>query len=212
MLAAVPTGVTIPRGKISPPSPSSQANRLICWPFFVSLPGIRVAPTGATSGLSGALSLADPNPSGRVRVRPVAPADLVRIAAIEALTFPIDAYPKSEFRRLYSEHPGEFFVAELGDKVVGYVAGSVKDDTGEIESIAVDPRCRQLGIGRMLAERLIARFAETGLRNCFLQVRTTNAKAIDLYRRLGFRIVGTVEGYYEDGADAFVMEKALGPV
>jgi ribosomal-protein-alanine N-acetyltransferase len=133
------------------------------------------------------------------------------IKRIEDASFPLDAFPKAEFRRLYAAHPREFFVAEIAGEIVGYVAGTVVGDRGEIESLAVDQRVRRRGIGRLLVDRLVDRFRELGLRTCFLEVRTTNTTAIDLYRRLGFRMAGTLLAYYTDGADAVVMDKALEP-
>jgi ribosomal protein S18 acetylase RimI-like enzyme len=61
----------------------------------------------------------------------------------------------------------------------------------------------------MLARHLLDRFRERGLRTCRLEVRTANALAIDLYERLGFRVIGKRPGYYANGADALVMVKTL---
>jgi ribosomal-protein-alanine N-acetyltransferase len=155
-------------------------------------------------------SAESPGPEGQVIVRRFTPSDLKQITPIEDASFPVDAFPESEFRRLHSAYPHEFLVAEMSGDIVGYVAGSVMADRGEIESIAVDQGSRGRGIGAMLAKRLLERFQQIGLRKCVLEVRTTNAVAIDLYERLGFHIVGTRPAYYANGGDAFLMEKTLG--
>lgn len=142
-------------------------------------------------------------------LRPFRPADLEQIIPIERATFLVDAFPTSQFRRLSTAHPDEFFVAEVSAAVVGYVAGSVTRDCGTLESVAVDRRLRGRGIGTALIRRLLDRFQHIGIRRCVLQVRTTNALAIDLYKRLGFHIVGSLPAYYADGADALLMEKTL---
>jgi len=145
----------------------------------------------------------------RVVARRFRPADLQQIIPIENATFPVDAFPEPQFRRLASAHPDEFFVAEISGAVVGYVAGSVTGDYGTLESVAVDHRLRGRGIGTVLIGRLLDQFQHIGIRRCVLQVRTTNALAIDLYKRLGFHIVGSLAAYYADGADALLMEKTL---
>ena len=43
----------------------------------------------------------------------------------------------------------------------------------------------------------------------FLEVRVTNEPAIALYKKLGFEITRTINGYYSDGEDAYVMTKKL---
>jgi ribosomal-protein-alanine acetyltransferase len=151
-----------------------------------------------------------PAPERRVIVRPFTPSDLEEITRIEDASFPVDAFPEAEFKRLHSAYPHEFLVADMSGDVVGYVTGSVVADRGEIESIAVDEGARGRGIGALLVRRLLERFQQIGLRRCVLEVRTTNAVAIDLYERLGFRVVGTRPAYYTNGSDAFLMEKTLG--
>jgi len=46
-------------------------------------------------------------------------------------------------------------------------------------------------------------------KQCFLEVRTTNTQAINLYKKLGFQVTRTISGYYADGEDACVMSKKL---
>ncbi|MDR0797125.1 MAG: ribosomal-protein-alanine acetyltransferase, partial [Nitrososphaerota archaeon] len=43
----------------------------------------------------------------------------------------------------------------------------------------------------------------------FLEVRVTNEPAISLYKKLDFEISRTINGYYSDGEDAYVMTKKL---
>ena len=152
-----------------------------------------------------------PEPEGRLLVRRFRPSDLRQIMPIEDATFPVDALRRSQFRRLSTAHPDEFLVAEISGAVVGYGAGSVKGDCGQLESVAVDQRLRGRGIGTALIQRLLERFQRIGLRRCLLQVRATNTRAIDLYTRLGFRVVGPLPAYYADGADALLMEATLPP-
>ena len=42
-------------------------------------------------------------------------------------------------------------------------------------------------------------------------VRKSNLPALHLYRKLNYTIVETWPRYYEDGEDAYVMEKTLTP-
>jgi ribosomal-protein-alanine N-acetyltransferase len=46
-------------------------------------------------------------------------------------------------------------------------------------------------------------------KQCFLEVRVTNDAATSLYKKLGFDVTRTINGYYSDGEDAYVMTKKL---
>jgi ribosomal-protein-alanine N-acetyltransferase len=46
-------------------------------------------------------------------------------------------------------------------------------------------------------------------KQCFLEVRVTNAAGILLYKKLCFEVTRTLNGYYSDGEDAYVMTKRL---
>jgi [ribosomal protein S18]-alanine N-acetyltransferase len=133
-------------------------------------------------------------------------ADLQEVLNVERATFKIDDYPEAQFRELYEEHPNDFFVAELFEKIVGYAVGYVNEGHAEFDSIAVTPRYQRLGIGTTLTQRLIQHLSRSGAVRYTLEVRTSNTSAEKFYERLGFRIIGTEKAYYSDGGDAAVME------
>ncbi|MGH9449711.1 MAG: GNAT family N-acetyltransferase [Terriglobia bacterium] len=147
----------------------------------------------------------------RVQVRRFTMSDLGRVMEIERASFDVDAYSEDQFQALYRDFPGGFRVAEISNFVVGYVAATAGGETGEIDSMAVDPDYRRLGIGHQLLELAMGYFKaqHPELRSYRLQVRTDNKYAIHLYEQLGFEPVGTLKKYYKDGADAFQMEKRV---
>jgi len=42
-----------------------------------------------------------------------------------------------------------------------------------------------------------------------LQVKVSNIEAISFYRKLGFKEVGLIPNYYQDGEDALIMSKKV---
>jgi amino-acid N-acetyltransferase len=63
----------------------------------------------------------------------------------------------------------EFWVARLGDRVVGCGALHVFwEDLGEIRTIATDPGVRRRGVGRAVCEELITHAGELGLHRLFV--------------------------------------------
>ena len=72
----------------------------------------------------------------------------------------------------------------------------------ELESIAVDPRYRGLGVAQALLE---ATTRDLGSRPLRLMVGTTNQTALRFYRRYGFVRTRLSKGYYGAGRDAWRM-------
>lgn len=78
--------------------------------------------------------------------------------------------------------------------------------------IAVKKAYWNQGIGRKLLTRLIALAKQSGLKVLSLEVRTDNKRAIHLYESLGFRRIGTFEGFMEidgESVDFDIMELFL---
>lgn len=100
------------------------------------------------------------------------------------------------FSRAYRRAKG--YVALAGDdELVGFAAAR-RD--GYLLFLAVDPAYRDLGLGR----RLVTCVAEDHDRvTC--HARCSNDEAIGFYRHLGFETVKRLDGYYEDGGDAYLL-------
>jgi ribosomal protein S18 acetylase RimI-like enzyme len=75
----------------------------------------------------------------------------------------------------------------------------------ELLRIAVDPAHQGLNLGRLLLEACQRELAAEGLLNLFLEVRASNAAAIQLYGACGWRHCGLRPGYYPDGEDALLF-------
>ncbi|MDR2610639.1 MAG: ribosomal protein S18-alanine N-acetyltransferase [Clostridiales Family XIII bacterium] len=90
--------------------------------------------------------------------------------------------------------------------LVGYAGLWVVLDEGHITNVAVDPDYRRQGIAAMLLLKLLEAAREKGAKRFTLEVKRSNAAAIALYERFGFRAAGSRKGYYEeDGEDAVIM-------
>ena len=97
------------------------------------------------------------------------------------------------------------FDAESG-ALVGYLVISRYVDAWHVMNLAVAPEARRRGIATTLVERLFEVTGGTDRRGYTLEVRVSNAGAIQLYERLGFRSRGVRRAYYTDnGEDALIM-------
>lgn len=101
------------------------------------------------------------------------------------------------------------FVLEADGEMVGYACGSSLFEDAELMRIAVLPKCRGKGLGRLLLEGFIEGAVSRGAERMFLEVRASNEAALGLYLKSGFQKNRLRKRYYPDGEDALEMCKAL---
>jgi ribosomal-protein-alanine N-acetyltransferase len=143
--------------------------------------------------------------------------DLPSVMNINRICLP-ENYTEFFFIDLYHRFPETFIVAEGNGEVVGYImcrietglsnfgfGGLVKK--GHIVSVAVLPQYQRKGIGNALITKAMDGMRLYNAKQCFLEVRITNAEAISLYKKLGLEVIRTIRGYYADGEDAYVMSE-----
>lgn len=143
-------------------------------------------------------------------VRRAMPTDIGAIVAIEKVSFP-DPWDQNVFLEALTYYPTTYFVATCDGAVAGFVVGAL-EDTGEniyghICNLAVLPRFRHHGIGRMLVTRAEHQFAIELATAVQLEVRVSNTAAQKFYHRMGYQNVFGIDSYYANGEDAFVMMK-----
>ncbi|WP_456327836.1 ribosomal protein S18-alanine N-acetyltransferase [Archaeoglobus sp.] len=107
---------------------------------------------------------------------------------------------------IYVTYGSDLLVADIGGKVVGYIAVMDMDrETSKIVSLAVKKEFRRKGIGTKLLSTAIERCRERGKKRVMLEVRVSNYPAQNLYKKIGFKIVDVIPNYYQDGEDAYLM-------
>lgn len=96
-----------------------------------------------------------------------------------------------------------WLVWEEDGQVLGYVGSQTVLDETDMMNVAVNAQARRRGIAQALVEELVVLLKQRGSRSLTLEVRASNAPAIALYEKLGFRQVGRRPNYYshpkEDG-------------
>jgi ribosomal-protein-alanine N-acetyltransferase len=143
----------------------------------------------------------------RVLVDPMTLDDLPRVREIEQDAF-TSPWPRDAYRAEVEENQAACYLVARDDedRVVGFAGMWVIFDEAHITTIAVDRRRRGQRIGERLLLALIDRALRRGARWMTLEVRPSNAVALVLYRKFGFRDVALRKRYYSDnGEDALVM-------
>jgi ribosomal-protein-alanine N-acetyltransferase len=137
-------------------------------------------------------------------IRRLTYADLPQVIAIERRAFPTP-WSLAMFVLELSKPGGVCLAARREGRLIGYLICSRYDTVWHIMNVAVDPDERRSGVATTLIDELLERVGD-GHARFTLEVRTSNAAAIALYRRFGFRTAGTRRRYYQDnGEDALIM-------
>ena len=120
------------------------------------------------------------------------------------------AYPTPWSRSMFASELAKPSSISIGafdrENLVGYLIISRYVDAWHVMNVAVDPDYRRRGIASALLERLFELTVDDEQRGYTLEVRVSNAGAIELYERLGFVSRGIRRGYYTDNReDALIM-------
>ena len=140
-------------------------------------------------------------------IRPWKKSDIDEIARIEAFSF-ADPWTKENLSDVLKYPHYRSFLIEEGGYVLGYACLIVMFDMAEVANIAVASPFRGRGIGKALMDVMHNEARRNGARECLLEVRTSNAKAISLYEKCGYAAYGTRPRYYGN-EDALLMKKVL---
>ena len=145
---------------------------------------------------------------GRLFFRRMRDEDLPAVLAIETASFP-NPWSENTFRGEIQNGPiSEPLVAvhRPDGRVIGYViTWRIRDDV-QVNNIAVHPDFRGRGVGETMMKFVMGRMRRAGAAFVSLEVRVSNVPAQNLYRKLGFEILGIRRAYYaRPPEDALVM-------
>src|SRR5437764_9585506 len=146
----------------------------------------------------------------RVHIRWMIRRDMPEVLQSEQKSF---EYPWTEedFLRCLRQRNCIGMVAELGEKVVGFMIYELHKAKLHILNFAVHPAWRRLGVGEQMIAKLISKLSSHRRTRITLEVRETNLHAQLFFHKQEFRAVRVLRAFYEDsGEDAYLMEYRFG--
>ena len=143
-------------------------------------------------------------------VRPMEPEDVETVLSIESRVF-TSPWQADTFLSLIGRAGSELWVMEHPDAgLIAYAVLWCILDQGELANIAVRPEYRGRGYAARLLERVLQIARDRTVETIYLEVRASNTRAVELYRRFGFSQVGVRKKYYDKPKeDALVMKLEL---
>lgn len=144
-------------------------------------------------------------------VRPYRPEDL---EACRALWVELTEWHRQIYRspgiggpdpgRRFDEHlhrvgPDHVWVADAGGQVVGLAGLIPGEGEAELEPLVVSEAYRGRGVGRQLAEAVVASARARGVRQLKVRPVARNQPAIAFFHELGFDVLGHIELFMDFG-------------
>ena len=151
-------------------------------------------------------------PDSNLNIDFMTSADLEEVMAIEKASFR-SPWPRSYFVQEVERNPISIAIVirhRDSNALIGFCVAWIIDRLFHINNIAVDPKFRQRGYGKILMESMMELAKQNRCERIHLEVRVSNEPAIQLYQSLGFHPLETLARYYDDTQeDAFVFGRQL---
>jgi len=150
--------------------------------------------------------------------------DIPQVMDINETTLP-ENYPQFFYEQILEKYADAFTIAYLvdqPDKLIGYIMWRVERGPssfgldyikkGHLVSVAVLEEYRRKGVANALLIRSMNIVKDYGISEYVLEVRVSNAGAIQLYEKVhGYERIKILPQYYRDGEDAFYMASKYDP-
>lgn len=142
-----------------------------------------------------------------LRIRRMERADAAAAAALEAACFS-EPWREADFAQAAQESGVLYLLAEWEGRPAGLCGVRNLAGDGEITNVSVDAALRRRGIAEQMLRRLMREGEKLGIRAYTLEVRRSNAAALALYEKLGFRAEGIRPRFYRKPVeDALILWK-----
>lgn len=142
----------------------------------------------------------------RVHIRWMIRRDMPEVLVIEEDSSD-HPWTEEDFLRCLRQRNCIGMVAELGEKVVGFMIYELHKSKLHILNFAVHAGFRRQRVGTQMLQKLISKLS-SHRRDCItLEIRETNLGPQLFYRDAGFRAVRVLRSHYDDTSeDAYLMQ------
>jgi ribosomal-protein-alanine N-acetyltransferase len=141
----------------------------------------------------------------RVHIRWMIRRDMPEVLAIEHASFEFP-WCEEEFLRVLRQRNCIGMVAEIGERIVGFMIYELHRNRIQVLDFATHPEFRRQGIGRQMVSKLAGKLSSQRRTRIALYVRETNLPAQHFFHVVGFRALEVLREHFPDtGEDAYTM-------
>jgi ribosomal-protein-alanine N-acetyltransferase len=140
----------------------------------------------------------------KVIIREMEIADIIVIMELEKELF---SAPWSEamFSEEIKGHYAYILQKDENKEIIGYLCGWKLLDEFTITNIGISQKFQRMGFGAKLVKFIISKLLYEKCFKFYLEVRKSNLKAIQLYKKFGFEQTGLRVNYYQNPVENAVM-------
>ncbi len=144
-----------------------------------------------------------------MEIRKMNKSDLEEVILLDQQCF-LSPWGESQFRYELEDNPfATILVAIMDNKIVGMIDYWITFEIGQINQIAVLQQYRNQGIASLLLQEAFKDMVNNEVYNTTLEVRIHNQSAINFYLKHGFETTCVKKAYYDNGDDAYFMERKM---
>ena len=147
----------------------------------------------------------------RMHIRWMIRRDMPEVMVSERASFEY-AWTEDDFLRCLRQRNCIGMVAEIDDRVVGFMIYELHKTRLHILNFAVASDVRRRNIGKQMMEKLIGKLSSQRRTRISLEVRETNLAAQVFFRANGFKATSVLHEFYDDSPeDAYLMQFCCQP-
>lgn len=143
---------------------------------------------------------------------PMVLQDIDDVVALEVQVFP-HPWSRTNFTDSLASGYDAWVLRDAQGGLVAYYLLMAAVDEAHLLDVAVAPTLQGRGLGRHVLDKVAARARGLGMESVLLEVRPSNVRALEVYRRYGYVEIGRRRAYYPAHAgqreDAIVMRYVL---
>jgi len=143
---------------------------------------------------------------------PMQEQDIDDVLAVEQDVYP-HPWTRQNFADSLKQEYQAWVLRDQSRELLGYFLIMAIVDEAHLLNVAVARKQHGKGLGRFLLNQSVACARGLGMESMLLEVRPSNTRALEIYRRYGFNEIGRRKGYYpaanQQREDAIVMRFAL---
>lgn len=146
------------------------------------------------------------------RIKQATVKDLDSLVTLETRGFKADNFSLEQFRYLLTGANSTILIITLDRQIVGEAILLWRKGlkVGRLYNIVIDPAYQGAGLGKKLLEACEKEAVRKKCKRLSLEVRTDNVRAIEFYKKYGYKITEKLPKYYSGVASGYRMVKTLG--